>query len=271
MSDVPHAGGGPAPTPSLESFRLENAVAVVTGATSDIGAAIVRAFARAGCGLVLLGRDGARLDKLSSSIVQAGGTVLGQARLDVRDPTAIDEVLGSLLERIPPPTVLVNCAGGSVIKPAFELSVAEWDELHEIHLRGSFLVSRTCAAAMATAEYGKIINLSSTWAFTVGQGQAAYASAKAGVSHLTSALALEWAPLGVRVNALAPAATRTARVQAHLDAHPDREDYLIERIPLGRIATPDDIVGPALFLASPWSDFVTGHTLLVDGGWVASK
>jgi NAD(P)-dependent dehydrogenase (short-subunit alcohol dehydrogenase family) len=177
----------------------------------------------------------------------------------------------AVVDRYGVPTILVNCMGGGLYKAAIDVDVVEWDQIHETHLRGAFLTCQAFALPMRDAGYGKIVNLSSTWAFTVGSGRSVYASAKAGLSHLTAALALEWAPLGIRVNAVAPTTTRTPRIEQMFLDDPEREQYAVDRIPIGRLATPADVVGPVLFLASPMSDFVTGTTLLVDGGWVTAK
>jgi 2-deoxy-D-gluconate 3-dehydrogenase len=123
---------------------------------------------------------------------------------------------------------------------------------------------------MIARGYGKIINLSSTWSTTTDAGKSVYGLAKAGVSYLTAALSTEWAPLGVRVNALAPTATLTESVQRTFAGNPERAQRLRARIKLGRFAQPQDLVGAAIFLASEASDFVTGHTLFVDGGWHAA-
>jgi NAD(P)-dependent dehydrogenase (short-subunit alcohol dehydrogenase family) len=124
---------------------------------------------------------------------------------------------------------------------------------------------------MATTGFGKILNISSTWAATATPGRSVYSAAKAGVSHLTAALAVEWAPIGIRVNALAPGFTLTPRTLALLDERPDRLDYHLERIPLGRLADAEDLAGAALFLTSGESDFITGQTLYVDGGFHVAR
>lgn len=257
--------------PDLVLPYLKDTLSVVIGASSGIGAAIGIAFSTAGSSVVLAGRN---LDLLAETARQAqgaGGTAVQTEAVDARDLESIQALAQRVLTAYGTPQVLVNCMGGTVFKEALDVTAEEWDTLHDTQLRGSFFASQAFAAAMAEHGYGKIVNLSSTLAFTVGRGQSVYAAAKAGLSHLTSALALEWAPLGIRVNALAPTATKTPRIEDHLRRDPAREQYLVSRIPLGRLATPEDIVGPALFLASPMSDFVTGHTLLVDGGWVAAK
>ena len=251
---------------SLDRFELSGALAVVIGATDGIGAAIAEALAGAGAGVVITARDAARLERTRRKVQAAGGEV-HTATVDVRRPESIQALGEAVLDRHGPPTILVNSAGISGTKPAFEITVEDWDAIHETQLRGVFLACQTFGRPMAERGYGKIINLSSTWAVTVHHGRSAYSAAKAGLSHLTAALAAEWAPHGIRVNAIAPTATRTPAAQGRMDAQPGREDQLRSMIPLGRIAEPEDVQGAAVFLASQASDFVTGHTLFVDGGF----
>src|SRR5690606_20191834 len=164
-----------------------------------------------------------------------------------------------------------NSMGGTLIREMRDVTVDEWDDLQHTHLRGTFLTCRAFARAMAEKGYGKIINLSSLSALRGNRLRGVYAVAKAGLNQLTSVLAAEWGPFGIRVNGIAPVTTRTPRAVQQLAREPQREIELTKRIPLGRIATPDDMVGPALFLASPLSDFVTGQTILVDGGLMAAR
>jgi 2-deoxy-D-gluconate 3-dehydrogenase len=203
-------------------------------------------------------------------VAAAGGSAHVET-VDVRDTGGIARFADAVVGWLGPPRVLVNSMGGALHKPALEVTVDEWDDLHDTHLRGAFFACQAFAPGMREAGYGKIVNMSSTWAFTVAQGRSVYASAKAGLGHLTSALALEWAPYGIRVNAVAPTTVRTPRVEQRILAEPESEQYAVARIPLGRLGTTDDVVGPVLFLSGPASDFVTGHTLLVDGGWVTAK
>lgn len=252
----PHPGSG-----------LDDALAVVVGASQGIGAAIAEAFAAAGARLVLAARDADRLADSRRRCLDAGGDAVDVVPVDVRDPASIEELAATVRDRHGPLSVLVNSAGAAATKPALDVTVDEWDLVHDVQLRGPFLTCRAFAGAMAEAEYGKIVNLSSTWAATVAPGRSVYAAAKAGLSHLTAALAVEWAPLGIRVNAVAPTTTRTPSREDRFATEPGLEESLRSRIPLGRLAMPTDIVGAALFLAGPDSDFVTGHTLYVDGGW----
>jgi 2-deoxy-D-gluconate 3-dehydrogenase len=219
---------------------------------------------------VVAARDTDRLADTCRQAAGAGGRAYAET-VDVTSPDSIDELVATVESRYGPTRALVNSAGVMVAKDAFDLTPQDWDLVHSTQLRGPFLTCQAFGREMAGREYGKIVNLSSTWAFTVGRGRSAYAAAKAGVTHLTTALAAEWAPLGIRVNAIAPSVTRTPAAEQRIAGEPEREAYLLERIPLGRIATPDDIVGAALFLTSSASDFVTGETIMVDGGWRAFK
>jgi NAD(P)-dependent dehydrogenase (short-subunit alcohol dehydrogenase family) len=245
-------------------------VSVVIGASGGIGQAIAVRLAEAGSQVVATAREIGRLDATAALATAAGGD-LHTEQVDVRSPDAIRALADRVIQAHGVPTVLVNSAGVMVPKPAFETTVDEWDVVHDVQLRGTFLSCQAFGRAMADVGYGKIINLSSTWAVTVASGRSVYAAAKAGVSHLTAALGVEWAQFGVRVNAIAPAATRTPAAEQRIASLPGGEAQLARQIPLGRLATPDDVAGSALFLASRASDFITGETILVDGGWRTAK
>jgi 2-deoxy-D-gluconate 3-dehydrogenase len=165
--------------------------------------------------------------------------------------------------------ILMNCAGFGFTKPALDTTEEDWGHVLDTHLKGTFFCSQALGRLMIERGYGKIINLSSTWSATTDIGKSVYGAAKAGVSYLTAALSTEWAPLGVRVNAIAPTSTLTENTARTFRENEARAQRLLSKIKLGRFAEPSDLVGAAIFLASPASDFVTGHTLFVDGGWSA--
>jgi NAD(P)-dependent dehydrogenase (short-subunit alcohol dehydrogenase family) len=260
----------PADEAAARGWGLTGALALVIGGSQGIGAAVAVGLARAGAEVVIAGRDGARL---AATAGEAAGTGLKLAMevVDVRDPASIHDLRDRVNEGYGVPTVLVNSMGGTVKKNALDTQVADWDNLFDTHLRGSFLACQAFAPGMREGGYGKMINVTSTSGVIPVVNRSAYSSAKAGLSHLTAALAAEWAPFGIRVNAIAPGLTLTPRAQATMARHPEREAYAITRIPLGSIAEPEDMVGPALFLASRHSDYVVGHTLVVDGGWLTTK
>jgi NAD(P)-dependent dehydrogenase (short-subunit alcohol dehydrogenase family) len=255
------------PTP----FALPPAsLAVVTGGGDGIGAAIALALADAGATVVVAGRGRAKVANGADTGRDAGWSVAALP-VDVSDVASIQALADAVLADHGRPTILVNSAGASITMPALEVSEADWDLVLDVGLRGTFFACQVFARAMADGGYGKIVNLGSTWGATVGVNRSTYSVAKAGVHHLTAALGAEWAPLGIRVNALAPTTTRTPRVDELYAAHPERQEYAVARIPMGRIAEPADVTGGALFLCGSASDFVTGHTLFVDGGWHHSK
>jgi NAD(P)-dependent dehydrogenase (short-subunit alcohol dehydrogenase family) len=247
--------------------EVRGALAVVVGGNQGIGAAIAEGLAAAGCALVLGARDEQRLAATRERI---GGEV-DVATLDLRSVASIRAFADGVLATHGTPRILVNSAGGALHKPVLDVTEADWDALHETHLKGAFFLSQAFGGAMVAAGYGKIIHLSSTWASVYTPGRSVYAAAKAGLGHLTTALAIEWAPAGVCVNAIAPTSTLTPRVVERLRSEGKRPDEPVPGIPMGRRATPEDIVGTALFLASPASDFITGQTIVVDGGFQHAK
>ncbi|HYJ70034.1 MAG TPA: SDR family oxidoreductase [Nocardioidaceae bacterium] len=250
---------------------LAGASVVIVGASQGIGAAVAEALAAKRARVVLASRSADRLDAVAQRCASAGAASVDTVTVDVRSPDSIESLREAVIDRHGAPRVLVNSAGTTSSKSALDLTVEEWDAIQDVHLRGPFLTARAFAPSMAAEGYGKIVNLSSTWAATVAPGRSAYCAAKAGLSHLTAALAVEWAELGIRVNAVAPTATRTPSRLARFASQPQLEGSLRERIPMGRLAEPADVVGAVLFLAGTESDFVTGHTLYVDGGWRFSR
>ena len=257
------------PGDPLASFRLDDRLIVVTGASEGIGRAFAECFARAGAWVVLASRRKDVLETVRQGIVASGG----RAEVVTTDVCKLDDIrnladaVSGLAKQHDRRLVLVNNAGFGFTKPALEISEQEWNVLFDTHVKGTFFCSQKIGALMIERGYGKIVNLSSAWSASTDAGKSAYCAAKAAVSHLTAALSTEWAPLGVRVNALAPTATMTDFTAKVMAANPERAQRLLSRIKLGRFAQPSDLLGAAVFLASGASDFVTGQTLFVDGGF----
>ena len=243
-------------------------MAVVTGASEGIGRAIALGLAEAGADVIISSRREEKLKEVKSEIEKMGRRA-EVCLLDICRLSDIKNLKDFILERFGKVDILVNNAGFAVTKPAWDVTEDEWNLMIDTGFKGLFFSCQIIGSIMRQRGYGKIINLSSTFSRSIVKGRSVYAGIKAGVSHLTEALAFEWAPDGIRVNALAPTAVLT----------PSRKDTLkgevlktiLSRIPLGRLATPEDLVGGVIYLSSPASDFVTGHTLFVDGGWVAGS
>jgi 2-deoxy-D-gluconate 3-dehydrogenase len=243
-------------------------LAVITGASSGIGQAIALAYAQTGARTALTSRSVERLTKTAEQI-QAWGGEAGMYQSDVRFPADVRELAAKVIDQQGPPTILVNSAGFPLTKLALSVTEDDWDLVLDTGLKGMFFVCQAFAGAMRDQGYGKIINLSSTYASSVLPGKSVYAIAKAGVTQLTRALAVEWASWGIRVNALAPTLTDTPTRRSVLEG--ERVTAIVSRIPLGRYANTEDLIGAAVFLAGSASDFITGQTLYVDGGWSAAR
>jgi NAD(P)-dependent dehydrogenase (short-subunit alcohol dehydrogenase family) len=239
---------------------LRGDVAVVVGGANGIGAASAALLAAAGARVVVLDRElPAQLPVGAESI-----------ELDVTDEPAIDAAMARTAEAHGRIDVLVASAGIALRRPATELSLADWQAVVDVNLTGVFLCARSAARHMIAAGGGRIITIASIMG-VVGGGaypNISYQAAKGGVINLTRALALEWAPYGIRVNAVAPTYVRT-RLVAGLLADPDVLGEIERRTPLGRLAEPEEVADAVLFLAGRGSAMVTGHVLAVDGGYLA--
>jgi NAD(P)-dependent dehydrogenase (short-subunit alcohol dehydrogenase family) len=252
----------------LASFRLDGRLIVVTGASEGIGRTFAENFARAGARLVLASRRREKLEAVKQTIVGFGGEaeVVPTDVSKLADIRVLGEAVSDLVKDTDDHLVLVNNAGLGFTKPALEVTEEDWDNLLDVHAKGTFFCSQQIGRTMIERGYGKIINMSSAWARITDVGKSPYCAAKAAIGHLTAALSTEWAPMGVRVNALAPTTTMSDFTARNMAANPPRAQRLLSKIKLGRFAQPTDHVGAAIFLASGASDFVTGQTLFVDGG-----
>jgi 2-dehydro-3-deoxy-D-gluconate 5-dehydrogenase len=253
----------------LPSMRLDGKIALVTGAGTGLGQAIAIAVAEAGadCIVTELPQAMEKLEPTCAAIAGTGRRALGLP-LMLPDLKSIDALVTSAVEQLGRIDILVNNAGINIPREALEIVEEDWDRVLDVNLKGLFFLSQRVARHMIGSGCGKIINMASQNGLVGYYRRAAYCSSKAGVVNLTRVLALEWAPHKILVNAVAPTFILTPLTQSTFDDPVLRED-LLKRIPLGRVGQPEDVVGAVVFLASPAADLITGHTLVVDGGWTA--
>ena len=250
-------------------FRLDGRVALVTGAGGGIGRAAARALAQAGARVAVTDLDADAAARVAAEIEGEGFTA-GAHRLDVGDEAEVKAVVGAVAAAHGRIDVLVNNAGVGARMPTVELSTERWERGMAIGPTGTFLCAREVGRHMLARRSGAVVNVASIMGLVGGHiyPNLAYHTAKGALVNFTRALAVEWAPFGVRVNAVAPTFARTALTQRLL-SDPAVERAIIEATPLGRLVEPDEVAAAILFLASDAASMITGHTLPVDGGWVA--
>ncbi len=249
-------------------MRMIGCVAVVTGAGRGIGRRVALGFAREGADLVLASRT---RDELEAVAVEA--QALGRRALvcpaDVRDAAAIQSVVDAALAEWGRIDVLFNAAGIPMVAPSETLALEDWERTMSVNVTGTFICCQLVGRVMLAQGRGSIINIGSLTSYVGFPLRTAYAASKTAILGLTRSLAVEWAERGVRVNAIAPGWIRTEIQDALVAQGKLRRDPIIARTPMRRVGEVNDMVGPAVFLASEESAFMTGETLAVDGGWLA--
>ena len=249
----------------LDTFSLTGKVAVVTGGNRGLGRAFAHALGEAGASIAILARNAARNAEVLAEL-EAKGITAAAFEGDVARRADVERAAGEIVERFGRVDVLVNNAGTCIHRPALEVTEEEWNEVIDVNLTGVWHGCQIFGKAMVEAGGGVIVNVGSMSADIVNrpQWQPAYNASKAGVHHLTRSLAAEWAPLGVRVNAVAPGYVVTEMTPID---RPEFKRYWIDDAPQQRGAAPDEIAPAVLFLASPASGFMTGSILTIDGGY----
>lgn len=245
-------------------FNLKNKVAAVTGGTRGIGQAIALGLAEAGADIALLQRSN---DPTTKEQIEALGVRCEIIPCNLENLDEVKKAIPLVIETMGTVDILVNNAGIQRRHPAVDFPEDDWDEVLQINLKAVWLLAQQAGKHMVAQKSGKIINIASLVSYQGGVFVPAYASAKGAVAQLTKALANEWSSLGVNVNAIVPGYIATEMNTALIE-DPVRSRQILERIPAGRWGNPDDFKGPALFLASDASQYVHGHLLAVDGGWL---
>lgn len=238
----------------------------MTGAGEGIGRDIAIGLATAGADVIVCSRREQKLQEVKAEIENLGRKS-ELFVLDVCKVNDIEKLNAFIMERFGKIDILVNNAGYAVTKMAMDTTEEDWDKMLDTGLKGVFFCSQIIGSIMSQQNYGKIINLGSTFSHSTIPGRSVYAALKAGLVHLTESLAVEWAQSGIRVNVIAPTAVKTSSRESLLQG--DILKMVLGRIPLGRLATPEDLICATIYLSSAASDFITGQTLFVDGGWVA--
>lgn len=252
-------------------FELKNKIALVTGARRGMGKSHALALAKQGAKVVVTDIDKAECELVADEIKAVGGTAIG-LKLDVSNPQDVDRAFDAAIKKFGRLDILVNNAGVYFSKSALELTEEDWDKMLNINLKGQLFCSQRAAKEMAKNNWGRIINIASVASGQVGVGIAGgahYTASKGGVIGMSETLAVEWAPLGINVNVIAPGAIDTPMVAA-AQIPKEAMDAMLSRVPLKRIGRPEEVSAMVVFLASQEASYVTGATFYVDGGWLAA-
>jgi NAD(P)-dependent dehydrogenase (short-subunit alcohol dehydrogenase family) len=249
-------------------FRLDGQVALVTGAARGLGRATALALAHAGADVALGLRDGSTASDLAAEI-RALGRRVERLQMDVTKLPDIGSAVDAAVARLGRIDILVNNAGLGPENPAEHVNEEDFDLTCAVNLKGTFFVSQAVARVMMRQGGGRIVNLSSQAGFVALPGESIYCMTKAAIAHLTRCLAVEWGPRGITVNAVAPTFIVTPGTAPALDDPRFKADVLERIAALHRLGQPMDVAGAIVFLASPAASLITGHTLLIDGGWTS--
>lgn len=249
----------------LDSFKLDGKVALVTGASAGLGAAIAVALAEAGADVAAHGNS--RAPHATCELIERNRRRAFPVLGDLADKTVPEQLVSQTLAHFGQLDILINNAGTIRRAPAVDYSEDDWATVIEVNLSSVFRMSQLAGRHMISRGGGKIVNIASLLSFQGGVNVPAYAASKGGVAQLTKALANEWAKHGINVNAIAPGYMKTDNTAA-LQADETRNRQILDRIPAGRWGEAQDMAGPAVFLSSAASDYLHGHVLVVDGGWM---
>ena len=253
---------------STQLFSLEGKVAVITGGTSGIGRALSLGLAEAGAHVIATARRQQQVDDTAAEIEARGRQTL-RLISDVCNRASLELLLAAALQRFDKVDILINCAGRIKRAPTLTMPEEDWNNILDANLTGTLRACQVFGRHMIDREYGRIVNIASLNSFVALSEVAAYAASKAGVTSLTRSLAVEWSKKGVTVNAIAPGVFRTELNASLLDSS-QRGQELLMRTPMGRFGKTEELIGAAIYLASDAASFVTGQTLVVDGGFLAS-
>jgi 2-deoxy-D-gluconate 3-dehydrogenase len=251
----------------LDKFKLDGKIALVTGASSGLGQAMAIALAEAGADVACHCHSEGKADETCAQIISLGRRALAVTG-DMADKTAPARIVEEVTTEFGRIDILINNAGMIRRSPAVDFSEDDWSTVLEVNLSSVFRFSQAAGRKMVEQGSGKIVNIASLLSFQGGITVPAYTASKSGVAGLTKALANEWAKFNVNVNAIAPGYMETKNTAA-LQADETRNRQILERIPAGRWGEPDDLAGTVVFLSSAASDYLHGHILVVDGGWMA--
>jgi NAD(P)-dependent dehydrogenase (short-subunit alcohol dehydrogenase family) len=246
-------------------LSLKDKNVLITGATGGIGEAIVELFGNAGARLYINGTNEAKLLRLSQRLTDRK-VVHHTKALDLTKRGAAEILVDACVQEMERIDVLVNCAGINRTQLAEDVTEENWDAVHTINLKSLFFICQAAGRKMIPHRRGKIVNISSQAGSVAIPFRSAYCSSKGGVDQLTRVLALEWSKYKINVNAVAPTFVETDMTRKMFE-DPEFKNFVLDSIPLGRMAKPEEVAYPVLFLASEFADMMTGHVMLVDGGW----
>ncbi|CAG7658050.1 SDR family NAD(P)-dependent oxidoreductase [Paenibacillus allorhizosphaerae] len=253
---------------SLELFKLDGRVALITGGAQGLGLVMAKALAGAGASVAVTSRERSKAEKAAAVIGESSGQRAIGIAADVTDTGQVNSMVQTVIDEFGRIDILINNAGINIRKPVEEFEDEQWDQVQNTNLKAPFICSRAVARQMKQQRYGRVINVSSMLGSVALPERSAYCSSKGGLLQLTKVLALEWAPYNITVNALSPGPIAT-ELNTVVMNNPEVNNTFLQNIALGRWGEPEEIAGAVIFLASGASSFMTGSSLVIDGGWTA--